>query len=88
MTSTLPSLPPTAPRTGNDATSSTNPPPLQRIKTETGLHLNMPSTSTGTTPTTDDLRWNYFDYLRKEYCYCAICSAGGGNATSTTDGRF
>lgn len=61
------------------APSNSGPPALQRMKTETGLHLNMPSTSVATVSTnaSDDLRWNYFDYLRKEYCYCAMCSAGG-----------
>jgi hypothetical protein len=63
------------------STANSGPPTLQRVKTETGLHLSMPSTSAAAVSSnaSDDLRWNYFDYLRKEYCYCAMCSSGGGN---------
>lgn len=73
-----------APRFNEVPSTSSVSEPLgsQRVKTDTGLHLNMPSTSASsftTTNASDDLRWNYFDYLRKEYCYCSMCSAGNGN---------
>ncbi|KAI6202630.1 Mediator of RNA polymerase II transcription subunit 13 [Aphelenchoides fujianensis] len=44
------------------------PPPMNRMRSETGLHLSMPSTSAAFA---DELRqWNYFDYQRREMCYC------------------
>uniref|UniRef100_A0A915DHG8 Mediator of RNA polymerase II transcription subunit 13 n=1 Tax=Ditylenchus dipsaci TaxID=166011 RepID=A0A915DHG8_9BILA len=31
-----------------------------------------------------DVRWNFFDYLRKEYCYCKMCSNISANPSTST----
>ncbi|KAI6225150.1 Mediator of RNA polymerase II transcription subunit 13 [Aphelenchoides fujianensis] len=58
------------------------PPPINRMRSETGLHLSMPSTSAAFA---DELRqWNYFDYQRREMCYCKNCSPTGVRNASFT----
>lgn len=34
-----------------------------------------------------DTRWNFFDYLRREYCYCKMCSSSNPS-TSGESGNF
>ncbi|KAI6194899.1 Mediator of RNA polymerase II transcription subunit 13 [Aphelenchoides besseyi] len=86
----LPMAPTTNPSIGLNSGETENPnvhsnafgpPPIQRGRSETGLHLNMPSTSSALP---DDLRqWNYFDYQRREMCYCKNCSPSAVPVVST-----